>query len=79
VVTEKQATNLQAEVNQLKAELGEVEQRHQELQKDSDDDRHKLKKLHDRMCIMEDDLLKLSWDIKALCAELQSAPTKPIS
>ncbi|RWV78984.1 hypothetical protein GW17_00059955 [Ensete ventricosum] len=59
----KRATDLQTEVERMKAKLREAEQCCKELQKEAEDD-------HEKMWSMEDELLKLTWDTKALYLDL---------
>ncbi|RWW54387.1 hypothetical protein BHE74_00039041 [Ensete ventricosum] len=70
--SKKRATDLQTEVERMKAKLREAEQCCKELQKEAEDD-------HEKMWFMEDELLKLTWDIKALRTELKSMGAKAVA
>ncbi|RWV99032.1 hypothetical protein GW17_00038089 [Ensete ventricosum] len=75
---EKQAFDLEAEHDRLKATLGDVERYCQASEQAAERARGEVEDLKSTRRRLDDKLLKLTWDVEALPAELESAGAKAI-
>ncbi|RWW57727.1 hypothetical protein BHE74_00035462 [Ensete ventricosum] len=76
---ENQVANLEASVDQLKATLRDSEPHCKDLEQAADNNRGELKNLQNTRCRLDDEVLKLAQNIKALRPELQSMGAKVIA
>ncbi|RWW00974.1 hypothetical protein GW17_00036021 [Ensete ventricosum] len=77
VATERQATELNADVEQLKAALCDSEQRCKDHQLATDSARDELKDLRESRGRLEDEVLLLTRDAKVLRSKIKTWATRP--